>query len=119
MSNIINGSIYSDEMSAKISSGEINANLTSGAQIKANLSSTSTLQGELAQNVDIVAELSSINDVSGELSKSLEGTGDYTKLINKPQIEDVTLSGNKTWGQLGLSEITFEDIDDIIFGGSK
>ena len=34
------------------------------------------------------------------------GTSDYTDLTNKPQIEGVTLSGNKTAANLGLAKST-------------
>lgn len=39
---------------------------------------------------------------------------DYEKLINKPQIEGVTLIGNKQLSDLGLKEITNTQIDSII-----
>ena len=32
------------------------------------------------------------------------GTSNYNELENKPQIEDVTLSGNKSASDLGLAE---------------
>ena len=44
-------------------------------------------------------------------------TDDYNDLINKPQIESVTLQGNKTFKDLGMEDITPQDIDKIIFGG--
>ena len=40
------------------------------------------------------------------------GTSDYSDLTNKPQIEGVTLSGNKTASDLGLAKIT--DLADFI-----
>lgn len=50
-----------------------------------------------------------------------EGTKDYEKLFNKPQINLVTLIGNKTGEELGLQnkiqDITEQDIDRIIYGG--
>lgn len=49
------------------------------------------------------------------------GTSDYNKLSNKPQINSITLIGNKTSQDLGLEptiiDITEQDIDDLIFGG--
>lgn len=44
-------------------------------------------------------------------------TDNYEDLLNKPKIEGVTLIGDKTFVELGLAEITPQDIDDIIFGG--
>lgn len=47
------------------------------------------------------------------------GTSDYEKLSNKPQINSVTLLGNKTSEELGLEptivDITEQDIDNIIY----
>lgn len=40
------------------------------------------------------------------------GTSDYSDLTNKPQIEGVTLSGNKTASDLGLAKLT--DLADFI-----
>lgn len=49
------------------------------------------------------------------------GTNNYEKLYNKPQINDITLIGNKTSEELGLeptiSDITEQDIDEMIYGG--
>lgn len=39
---------------------------------------------------------------------------DYEKLINKPQIEGVTLIGNKQLSDLGLKEISNQNIEDIL-----
>lgn len=48
-------------------------------------------------------------------------TDDYEKLYNKPQIEGNTLIGDKSFVDLGLGEITPQDIDDLfdemIYGG--
>ncbi len=41
--------------------------------------------------------------------------GDYMPLINKPQIENRELIGNKTFEELGLSPMGLDDIDEIIF----
>lgn len=50
-----------------------------------------------------------------------EGTKNYNHLYNKPMIEGNVLEGDKTFIQLGLLEITPQDIDDIfddfIYGG--
>lgn len=42
------------------------------------------------------------------------GTTDYSKLINRPQIEGVLLEGNKLLSDFGLIAITDEEINDII-----
>ena len=45
----------------------------------------------------------------------------YEDLYNKPQINDITLIGNKTSTQLKLQhemqELSDSDIDDVIYGG--
>lgn len=50
------------------------------------------------------------------------GISDYEALENQPQINSVTLMGNKTGEDLNLqdkmAEITNQDIDKIIFGGN-
>lgn len=39
---------------------------------------------------------------------------DYNKLDNKPQIESVTLQGNKTFEDLGMSALSNQEIRDLI-----
>ncbi len=39
---------------------------------------------------------------------------DYNKIRNKPQIESNVLIGNKTFAELDLTDITDEEIDDLI-----
>lgn len=83
--------------------------------------------GALADNTPIPSDLSDLSDVdasgvtdgqilkynatSGKFLPSNEsggGTSDYSQLSNKPSVNGVTLSGNKTSADLGLqSELTF------------
>ena len=67
----------------------------------------------------ITGELSKVREVTGKLSapKARDVPGDYDPLINKPRIEGNVLEGDKTYAQLGLEEITPQEIDEIIFGG--
>lgn len=50
-------------------------------------------------------------------------TSDYEKLNKKPRIENVELVGDKTFEDLGLEEITNQEILDIankiLYGGSN
>lgn len=46
----------------------------------------------------------------------VNNTSDYNLLSNKPQIESVELLGNKTFNDLGLSNITNLQIEQIIGG---
>lgn len=47
-------------------------------------------------------------------------TTDYNELVNKPQINGVTLIGNKTSADIHvqdpIDDITNQDIDNVIFG---
>lgn len=52
--------------------------------------------------------------IGGEVGKPSGGTNDYEALINKPQINDVTLTGNKTFEELGLRPATNTEIAEII-----
>ncbi len=42
---------------------------------------------------------------------------DYNELINKPKIESHTLVGDKTFEELGLENISLEELDDILTEG--
>lgn len=42
--------------------------------------------------------------------------GDYATLANKPSIEGHTLIGDSTIGEIGVGELTPQEIDRIIFG---
>lgn len=44
---------------------------------------------------------------------SAGGTKDYNELINKPQIEGVTLEGNKTYEELNLERVTNSEMEEI------
>lgn len=56
--------------------------------------------------VNVMGTSSSENPfkVAGKGGGGGSGTTDYEALSNKPSIEGVTLSGNKTWEELGLNE---------------
>ena len=47
-------------------------------------------------------------------SGSSEQTYDYESLINKPQINDVTLVGNNTWEDLDLNALTNFEIENML-----
>ena len=40
--------------------------------------------------------------------------GNYDSLTNKPSIEDVTLSGDKTFSDLGLESLTNTEIENLL-----
>lgn len=43
------------------------------------------------------------------------GTSDYNELRNKPQINGVTLQGNKELEALGVSAMSVQDIERILY----
>lgn len=80
-------------------------------KLEATLSTTATLSGSLGSTQTLDGELNTPGVIS---------TSNYERLINKPQINNIELVGNKTGKQLGLQE-TLEmaeekDIDDILYG---
>lgn len=46
-------------------------------------------------------------------------TNDYTDMANQPSINDIILSGNKTFSELGLDPLTNTEILEIISKASK
>ena len=44
------------------------------------------------------------------------GTSNYNALVNKPSIEGHVLVGDSTLGQIGVGDITPQEIDTIIYG---
>ena len=73
---------------------------------------------------NITISLDTINDLNLSLETStpltfqLEqgggGIRDYERLLNKPSIENVVLSGNKNFEDLGLNPISAEDLLEIL-----
>lgn len=52
---------------------------------------------------------------SGEyIPTTAGGTKDYERLINKPSIENVTLIGNKTFDELGMSSLSNMEIEHLL-----
>ena len=72
------------------------------------------------EGIDVEARASLQNlSIGGEIDGNKLSYGptklyDYEKLINKPQIEGVTLIGNKQLSDLGLKEISNQNIEDIL-----
>ena len=53
------------------------------------------------------------NSIQGKIRYGTNGTNNYNELDNKPSIEDVVLKGNRTFEQLGLTEISNVDLKNI------
>ena len=74
-------------------------------------------------NKNVKGNISTANmNVKGSLKlPERVSTGDYNELVNRPQINNVELIGNKLSEDLGLEptihDITEQDIDNLIYGG--
>lgn len=56
-----------------------------------------------------------LNDLREEVKKIVqEGATSYDVLTDKPQIEGVTLEGNKTYSQLNLNRLTNLEIESLL-----
>lgn len=56
-------------------------------------------------------DLSEIEERLQELAAQISSISSYTVLSNKPQIEGVTLSGNKTYEDLNLQKISNSEME--------
>ena len=72
--------------------------------------------GSLHDIGTLKGNLSGSGQLRGKLSipSVVSGTTDYERLKNKPSIESVTLTGNKNFPDLGLSEISSDDLLEIL-----
>lgn len=67
------------------------------------------------------AKIAKSKTLMGQVKVGGTGVDDYEKLRNKPSIEEVELSGNKSFSDLGLTEMTNQELLEIakqIFGGN-
>ena len=78
------------------------------------------MKGFLHPFEKLEGQLSEEQSLSGDLSLHVCNK-DYEALINKPHINGNELIGDKTFAELGLFEITPQEIDDLfdelIYGG--
>lgn len=82
------------------------------------------LSGTLSQSGKLSGTLSSKNRLSGQLSMGVSEVfnNDYNRLREDtlPQINSVTLKGNKVSSELHVQHemdvISYQDIDDVLFG---
>lgn len=74
---------------------------------------------ESPDNTDEVYQLDITNQAGSYRTPNLKGGGgggsnDYNQAVNKPQINNQTLVGNKTFQDLGLKPLTNTEIMEII-----
>ena len=81
---------------------------------------TATITGEVSvQSPKIVGSVET-NGIIG--ATSIQGVTkilnrDYEELLNKPSIEGMELIGDRQLSAFGLTGLTAQDIDDVLFGG--
>ena len=73
----------------------------------------------MADKIDVEVRTPSLSADMGQKSPIIYRTGgmtNYEELDNKPQINDVTLIGNKTFDDLGLSRISADELLNMLRG---
>ena len=71
------------------------------------------LHGKLSRSGGLSGSLNGSSAVGGQLSLPDARAGDYEKLKNLPQINDVKVVGNKSFEELGMTEATNIEIDNL------
>lgn len=84
--------------------------------IDGELANVGSLEGTLSGTDSLEGTLSDMGQLAGGLTipEKVDSVKDYEKLKNKPSIESVTLVGDKTFEQLGLSSISTDDLLEIL-----
>ena len=80
------------------------------------LNTYGVISGALSATGAINGSMSPSASLSGELTmpEQIERAADYEELQNLPQIEGVTLIGNKTFPQLHMSALTNMELDNLL-----
>ena len=73
-----------------------------------------SVTGDVRANVGINPDVRAATSVGTVVIR--DGTSDYDKLANKPSIEGRELVGDTTLPQIGVWDITPQQIDQIIYG---
>ena len=76
------------------------------------------ISGSISGGEPIKGSLSTPGGLSGGLSRETRKRDYIEDIYNKPSVNEVILVGNKTFADLGLTAITPQEIDDIIYGGN-
>ena len=81
-----------------------------------SLSAPGTISGSLSTTGTLTGNISTPSALSGELKlpKEINRSNNYEKLENLPQIEGVTLIGNKSFAQLNMSRITNSELEELL-----
>lgn len=81
-----------------------------------SLSAPGTISGSLSTTGTLTGNISTPSALSGELKlpKEIKRSNNYEELQNLPQIEGVTLIGNKSFAQLNMSRITNSELEELL-----
>lgn len=82
----------------------------------AEASNTPVLSGTLSAEQNMSGSLSStVRSLSGTVDKAAgRAIDDYEELVNKPQIEGVTLEGDKSFADLNLNFMTNIEMEEML-----
>lgn len=78
------------------------ASIEYNESIRGSVTSGASVNGNVCDKKSIVSTANISN-----------GTNDYEQLLNIPSIESVQLKGNKTFEELGMSEVSNVEIDEL------
>lgn len=84
----------------------MNGSLIAPGTISGSLSATGTLTGNLSSPLALSGRLT--------IPKEIKRSNNYEELQNLPQIEGITLIGNKSFAQLNMSRITNSELEDLL-----
>lgn len=84
----------------------MNGSLIAPGTISGSLSATGTLTGNLSSPLALSGRLT--------IPKEIKRSNNYEELQNLPQIEGVTLIGNKSFAQLNMSRITNSELEELL-----
>lgn len=84
----------------------MNGSLIAPGTISGSLSATGTLTGNLSSPLALSGGLT--------IPKEIKRSNNYEELQNLPQIEGITLIGNKSFAQLNMSRITNSELEDLL-----
>ena len=81
-----------------------------------SLSAPGTISGSLSTTGTLTGNISTPSALSGELKlpKEIKRSNNYEELQNLPQIDGVTLIGNKSFAQLNMSRITNSELEELL-----
>lgn len=74
--------------------------------ISGALSATGTINGNMLASASLSGEIT--------MPEQIVRIGNYEELENLPQIEGVTLKGNKTFPQLHMNALTNMELDNLL-----